>query len=151
MEFLFPLIFWFIFAGLVAKFANSRGRNLGSWFFIALMISPILAFLILILLPTIETDKEALVALYDESEVLTGEELADRIRKAHTLLTSGVYSDIEFEKAKARIFMEIELNSIEKDKTSFLTPFIPLLDQKAITHADLETIKKHHASKHPWA
>jgi hypothetical protein len=117
---------------------------------IALLISPILAFLIL-LLPTIETEEEALAALYDEGDVLTGEEFADRIRKAHTLHTSGVYSDIEFEKAKARIFWEIEFKSIEKDKASFLAPFIPLLDQKAITQADLEIIKKHHASKHPWA
>lgn len=41
------LIFWFLFSIAAAIFANNRGRSGFAWFFIALVLSPILALLFL--------------------------------------------------------------------------------------------------------
>ncbi|WP_194469049.1 hypothetical protein [Bradyrhizobium sp. CCBAU 51753] len=46
------LIFiWMIFAIIVAVAANSRGRNGAGWFALAVIISPLLAFILLVAMP----------------------------------------------------------------------------------------------------
>ena len=44
------LFFWVIFAVLVGAFAEKRGRSGVGWFFLALLISPLIAFLVLLLI-----------------------------------------------------------------------------------------------------
>lgn len=41
---------WFFFALLVGIFAGSRGRGGISWFFISIIISPLLAFLLVLVM-----------------------------------------------------------------------------------------------------
>jgi hypothetical protein len=49
MEMIF--IFWLAFAIIVGVAANTRGRNGGGWFILAVLISPLLAGLLLLALP----------------------------------------------------------------------------------------------------
>jgi hypothetical protein len=50
--------FWVIFAIVVAIAANGRGRNPVGWFGLACIISPLLAFLLLVALPLPSQDTE---------------------------------------------------------------------------------------------
>jgi hypothetical protein len=45
-------LFWFIFAVVIGVAASSRGRSGLGWWFLAMIISPLLAFVLLILLPS---------------------------------------------------------------------------------------------------
>lgn len=52
MEFLF---LWFIFAVIVGVGASSRGRSGFGWFVLAMLISPLLAVILLVLLPSLRS------------------------------------------------------------------------------------------------
>jgi len=54
IEFFFVLICWAGFAILVAKAAESRGRDFGSWFVLAFFVSPLVAGFALLLYGTKE-------------------------------------------------------------------------------------------------
>lgn len=45
---------WFILALIVGVVAGSRGRGSGNWFVVALLLSPLLAIIILALLPNLK-------------------------------------------------------------------------------------------------
>jgi hypothetical protein len=45
------VLFWLAFAAIVAVGANTRGRNPVGWFFLAAVISPLLAGLLLLAMP----------------------------------------------------------------------------------------------------
>lgn len=47
---------WFIFAIVVGFGASGRGRSGFGWFLLALLISPLLAFILLVLLPARSTE-----------------------------------------------------------------------------------------------
>lgn len=55
MEF---FLFWVIFSIIVAMFAGRRGRSGAGWLLISLLLSPLIAFLLLLVLPSAD-DKEA--------------------------------------------------------------------------------------------
>ena len=42
------VVVWLFLCALVGEFAHQRGRNGGSWFFLAVLISPLFAVLFLI-------------------------------------------------------------------------------------------------------
>jgi|SRR6476646_5332803 hypothetical protein len=47
------IVFWVIFAIVVAVAANSRGRDSVGWFILACLISPLLAAILLALMPSL--------------------------------------------------------------------------------------------------
>jgi hypothetical protein len=49
------LIFWFICAGIVAAAAEGRGRNGAGWFFLAIFISPLLALILVLVIPNLKS------------------------------------------------------------------------------------------------
>ena len=46
------LVFWFIFALAVGFIADARGRSGFGWFFLAILISPLIACVLILALPT---------------------------------------------------------------------------------------------------
>lgn len=50
---------YFILCFVVAWMAGQRGRGTGNWFLIALLLSPLIAFVCLIVAPAIKQDSEA--------------------------------------------------------------------------------------------
>ena len=58
--FLFLLISWLVFSALVAMLAGSQQRSFAEWFVISLLVSPILAFLGLLVLPNPKKEKAVL-------------------------------------------------------------------------------------------
>ena len=59
MELLFVLVFWGLFCYGVYKFSDSKGRNNTLWTLVAVLFSPLVAFIILLFMPkTIEKQAE---------------------------------------------------------------------------------------------
>ena len=50
MEIAIFFFFWFVFAIVVGVAANARGRDGGGWFFLALIISPLVALLLVLVM-----------------------------------------------------------------------------------------------------
>jgi hypothetical protein len=61
-------VIWLIFAIVVAAAANGRGRTGFGWFILAVVISPLLAGLLLAILPDLQT-RALLEGLYDARSV----------------------------------------------------------------------------------
>jgi hypothetical protein len=51
MEYVFILFMWLVFSFVVAAVASSRSRNPITWWFISILISPLMSFLFLAMLP----------------------------------------------------------------------------------------------------
>lgn len=51
------LAFWIIFAIIVAVAASSRGRSGLGWFLIAVLLSPVLALILVLVLPNLAEDE----------------------------------------------------------------------------------------------
>jgi len=64
--FVLPILAWLVFCGLVARAASLYHRNPGAWFFLAMVLSPLIAFAFLI----ISGDAAQAVALSDKEERL---------------------------------------------------------------------------------
>jgi hypothetical protein len=48
------VLLWFVLAVVVGVAASHRGRSGGGWFFLALILSPLIGFLILAVLPDLD-------------------------------------------------------------------------------------------------
>jgi hypothetical protein len=59
MEWVF---FWLLCAGVVAFLAHRKGRDAVRWFFIAVLISPLIAFIILLIAPDLQKEREKVEA-----------------------------------------------------------------------------------------
>jgi len=59
MELLFVLVLWALFCYGVYRFSDSKGRNNTVWVLVAVLLSPLIAFIILLFLPkTLEKQAE---------------------------------------------------------------------------------------------
>jgi hypothetical protein len=59
MELLFVLVLWALFCYGVYRFSDSKGRNNTVWVLVAVLLSPLVAFIILLFLPkTLEKQAE---------------------------------------------------------------------------------------------
>src|SRR5262249_11216647 len=77
------IIFWIAFAIIVGVAANTRGRNGGGWFILALVISPLIAGLLVLALPgggrlsAAPAHKEE-ITVVQQRDIVSGKILAHR-------------------------------------------------------------------------
>ena len=72
------VILWAFFAILIAVAARARGRNPAAWFFVSLILSPILALLLLIAFPILRRSDRA---AFDDAELMKNIERGRRGRR----------------------------------------------------------------------
>jgi hypothetical protein len=92
-------LFWIGGAALVAMLANGRGRSGGGWFALSLLISPLLAGLFVLVLPTLGTTYEQIAAIA-AVESLPPDSQARRLLEAKlpppkAKFTYGNYGDVQ--------------------------------------------------------
>src|SRR5882724_9764189 len=56
------VVFWLLCAVVVAFLAHRKGRDAVRWFFIAVLISPLIAFIILLIAPDLQKEREKVEA-----------------------------------------------------------------------------------------
>jgi hypothetical protein len=79
MEMIF--IFWLAFAIIVGVAANTRGRNGGGWFILAVLISPLIAGLLVLALPggkRLGAAHAEEITIVQQRDIVSGKILAHR-------------------------------------------------------------------------
>ncbi len=135
------LLIYLILCKLVGKFAEVRGRAGIHWSIISFFISPLLGFLVLVLLdpkPTFEEQEKS----FGPMPIMTGQSLVNEINNAFLLFQKGIYSESEFSAMKIKSILRIECSNIQEDDVNFLAAFIPLLENRVISASELEKIKR---------
>ena len=115
MEFVFM---WVVFAVLVGFLADSRGRSGIGFFFVAMLLSPLLALAILLVTKNLKIEQEAVAQRTQEHErqlealraITAGQgqraaplSVAEELGKLAALRERGVITADEYERQKARL------------------------------------------------
>lgn len=108
------LIIWVVFAVAIAFWADSRGRNSALFFFVSVILSPLLAGLILLLTPDLKQEAkrqeqeradreihlEQIKAIAKPGEPLS---MANELEKLAELRDRGVLTTEEFQAQKEKL------------------------------------------------
>lgn len=147
-------ISWIGFSILVGAFAASRGRP-GSWVFVALLISPLIAFISLAILPDLAEEKkreEQRLAVQqqakkveqrraEEARRIHGADFVVQIDKLRQLRDRQIISDIEFAARKSKLITELSAGVLVESAEEFLSLLIPLVDNGSLTPDELGRLK----------
>jgi hypothetical protein len=91
------ILFWFVVSLLVAVFASSRNRSGFGWFFLSLIISPLISFIFLAILP-----KRA--GYITASEV--PQSLEGKLKEIDRLKLENVLTEDEYQMKRRKIIEE---------------------------------------------
>jgi hypothetical protein len=160
MEFLLmPMLGWIVLAVLVGLFAGSRGRSGGAWGLLACLISPLIAFIALAVLPDLaaqermreertraearedERAERATKAARAETQRIQGADVALRIEKLRQLQQKGLVNDTEYVARKRKIFDELQGKHLVEPGEDFLSLLVPLVENGTLTRDETERLK----------
>jgi uncharacterized membrane protein len=88
------ILFWFIVSILVAVYASSRNRSGFGWFLISLIISPLISFLFLVILPK----RAGYLGKSDFPQTLE-----DRLKEIERLKIENVLTEEEYQLKRKQI------------------------------------------------
>lgn len=90
------IIAWLFFAVIVGAIAGSKGRSGFGWFLLAILISPLIAGIFVLLMPaTVQANQPA----YAGPAAAVG--VADELMKLGQLRDSGTISTVEYDRQRA--------------------------------------------------
>ncbi len=152
MEVLVMFFGWIVFAIGVGVFAGGRGRNGAGWGFLALLISPLLAFIIVAVLPDLasaERDRQERAraesrverGAQDEAQRIQGADVALRIEKLRQLREKGLLTDPEYAARKQKVFNDLQGKHLVETCEDFLSLLLPLIDNGALTADETARLK----------
>lgn len=144
----FVVIVWIVSSFAVATWATRRGRDPVGWGLFALILSPLLAGLLLFILPDIaeilaqkEKTMQEAQALQKEKLKISGETLASSITQLHRLLEKGIITDAEYEFKKGLAISDLKQKIIKESQEDFLEALIPLFEENIVSSDDIGAIK----------
>lgn len=153
-------ISWLVLSIIVGILADQRGRNGIGWGFLAGLISPLLAGIILFIIPNVKEEEEKFDRLLQEQKVakrkrikeeqekidnalkITGADFLLSMDKLHQLYVKNILSVIEYEARKLKLFEELSIRIIGEAPENFLGNIVPLLDQKILSIEEMQKIKE---------
>lgn len=134
----FGFLFWFVISIVVGAVASNKGRSGIGWFFISLLITPIISLIILLCIGDSDEKKEAslkkaMSVINQEKKIkqddtLTQEQAITELEKAKKLLALEVISQEEYDAKKAELMpilrndRDATNNSIVKEKVNEIEP-----------------------------
>lgn len=140
------ILIWLIFAAVVAAGAKQSGRNPLLWIVIAIIFSPILAFIALMILPEKKSKEDE--ALDDELEI--GEifdDFLDDSEDIHSLVCGNAMSAADFKNKKRSMMAKLkqELDEIDftiNDVDIFIGRLIKDLPENYYDTDDIDVLRK---------
>ena len=106
---------WVVFSFLVLAVASSKGRSGCAWFFISLIISPLIAIIILACMGDSDEKKEKEIKQFvkiseeertknqNEQTAPENNNIADQLIKLADMKEKGLLTDAEYEEAKGKL------------------------------------------------
>ncbi len=151
MEILFFLI---LFSVGISMFASSKGRNPVVWFFISMVISPLISFVVLLIIG--EGGKTVPEKQYGVSpskqqpspykefkpqETITADEFVLSLLSIKKLHDKKILSDLEYKTKKNQLIKSLKTKKIAEEKDDFLVGIVPLLDEGILDEEDMIMVK----------
>lgn len=152
---------WIIISVAVAIYANRLNRSGFGWFFLSLIISPLLTGILLLASgPLPKGENESVDSLANEEarsnhvwdgtggpKLLKNDQQAPEkylttVKAAHDLLTRNMITQEEFSEARSEALLTLEASSFCHEPMTVLSMLLPLIDCGAIEPYDVTRIKK---------
>ena len=113
---IFVFIVWIVFSIMVTAVASAKGRSGCAWFFISLIISPLLAIIVIACLGDSKEKKEEEIKQFvkisedvknsnNEASHVEKPSVTDQLVKLAEMKEKGLLTDAEYEEAKKKIFI----------------------------------------------
>lgn len=113
MDFIFGAFGWIILSFVVYAVANNKGRSGCAWFFISLLLSPLIAFIVLLCVGDSDEKKEESLKkamdvierarTNDDDEDMNQDKAIEELQKAKKLLDLEVITQDEYDAKKAEL------------------------------------------------
>lgn len=140
---------WIVCSFAVAVFAANRGRNSGGWILVALLTSPLIAFVILLATPDLaaqQREREESARASDrarevESRLVQGADIALRFEKLRQLHDKELLSPVEYAARKQKVLNDIAGKRLTESGEEFLGLLIPLIEGNALTSDEVVRLK----------
>lgn len=137
---------------LVATFANNRGREGIGWFFVSIITSPLIAGVILAVLPNIAEEKKTLQVTQETQKKENEERIKNTLKISgadfmlsmdalYQLYTKKILSNIEFEARKLKLIDGLQNKILTDSPEKFLGEIVLLLENKILSEDELKKIK----------
>lgn len=110
------ILIWLVFALIVGAIGNGRTIGFGGAFLLALLLSPLLGFIIVLFYPSKESQQRSLEQQQMQTQILqsmaasqsssntSGQlSIADEIHKLKTLYDAGAITELEFASQKQKL------------------------------------------------
>jgi len=152
---LFIGILFIAFAIIVGILANNRGREGVAWGFISLFISPLIAGIILAVLPNLkekeekrkEKDRRIIKRIKEEEreekkkrELASGDFILS-IESLKQLYDKKMLSELEYKTKKDILINSLSSKILVEGKDNFLAGLIPLIDEGTFNEDDIQAVK----------
>jgi hypothetical protein len=148
----FLVIAWLGFSFVVGRLAKSRGRDFRNWTLISFLISPILTFIILFLIPNLaaieresqqreQAEAHTKWNALEQSRNVKGAEIALRIEKLRLAHDKNLLTDEEYSGRKKNIIDALQDKQLIETGEDFLGLLIPLIDNGALTADEASRLK----------
>jgi hypothetical protein len=149
---------WVVFAIIVGFLGSKRGRSGLGWGFLAAIISPLLAGIILFIIPDLvveaEKKKAEQKAYWDgvereeqeeakklkESQI-SGPDFFLSIEKLHQLSEKRILTELEYSGKKMKLIDELRHQILTDTPENFLGTLLPLMDNDILSKEDMSKIK----------
>jgi|SaaInlStandDraft_6_1057023.scaffolds.fasta_scaffold142346_2 hypothetical protein len=153
------VIGWLVFAIVVGILGDQRGRSGLSWGFLAAIISPLLAGIILFIIPNLKAEAEKKkaeqIAYSKEEEKQEREEAKQKLEdskisgpdyllsfeKLHQLSEKGILTELEYSGRKLKLIDELRHQTLTDTPENFLGTLVPLLDNSILNQEEMSKIK----------
>ena len=147
------IFFMIMFSIIIGIWANKRGRTGFGWGIIALLISPLIAGIILVILTNLkeeqdledaakeEQDKQEKAA-EQEAKKISSASFIESINNLNELYKNGIVDDAEFKRKKFETIDNLKKRLLVDNKTEFVAKLIPLMNSKVLDNTDIFAIKE---------
>jgi hypothetical protein len=142
---------WLLGSSLIGWLAASRGRNPGGWFFLALLISPLLSAVFLMVLPNLITDfqdagVEPGTVKAPAANEFTVENLKAELLRIKALQERGLYSVEEAAARRLEIVHRISSQRICISDDELLMDLVAVSDAGLLSMEEVKQIKEYRKS-----
>jgi len=149
-------LIWFVLSIVIGFLASAHGRSPVLWIILAFVISPLLAGIILYLIPDLFKEEEKEIKqqeiiqketekqdkkVYEENKIASSEVII-AMEKLTLLNNKKIISDIEFNGRKLKLIHDIKKRNISGRPEEFLGDLILLLEKNILAAEEMAQIKQ---------
>lgn len=139
---------WVAFVFGIGKLAESRGRSVAGWCIFAFFFSPLIAAIIILVLPDLEKEMLETYNAIDADRIQREEQLKilssdflSSIQQVKKLHEGNILDDDEYEARKVSTIKGLRGRTLTETPEEFLAALIPAFEKDVLTSDNMKQIK----------